>query len=489
VHLRQWPIDRLRRKYPKYRHKPLVLVETSGTRQAVAFVSKEANAFGIQPGMALVQARALCAILHDAPHDPKRGAESLDAMACWLMQFSPVVSVEPPDALFLDVTGSDRLFGGWTRLVVMIAEAMKSKSIMATTAMAPTPGAAWALAFSGCDRFVAETQPLEGILSRLPVESLRIDPLVTMRLQELGIENCGQLFRLPRQTLPCRFGNALLKRVDQALGALPEVLLPVRLFTPVAASMEFEAEIESLEIIRLALKRLMENRIVPELTKRGCGAKSIEIAFLASRSPAVIKTLQLSRPSRDPKNLFHLIELASESACCDDGFSGVRIVAKGLERLSDEQIQLLEQEEYIAERELGSLIERLRIMAGESILARPRLIESHIPEHAYELVRPESDPSKTVVAVRGRPPRLLRPPTEIGVMVAPTTEGPPLTFNLGGHVHSVLYTIGPERISGRWWSGHHKTRDYFEIEDDAGQRFWVFRVVETGKWYLHGLFD
>jgi protein ImuB len=74
-------------------------------------------------------------------------------------------------------------------------------------------------------------------------------------------------------------------------------------------------------------------------------------------------------------------------------------------------------------------------------------------------------------------------------MVAPTTEGPPLAFNLGHYVHTITYTIGPERIAGRWWSGHHKTRDYFKVEDEAGQRFWVFRVAETGKWYLHGLFD
>jgi protein ImuB len=489
VHLRQWPIDRLRRKFFQYRHEPVVLVETSGTKQTVAELSNEAREFGIQAGMALIQARALCAGLLDAPYEPQKEAESLQAFARWLMQFSPIVAVELPDALFLDVTGSERLFGGWERLISKIFEAVKSKAIMATTSMAPTPGAAWALAFSGRNRCIFEKDPLNAILSPLPVEALRIDPSMAAMLHNLGIDVCGQLLQLPRESLPCRFGDSLLKRLDQALGLVAEPLLPVKLFVPITATMEFEVEIESLEIIRLALKKLLDEQIVPALVGRGCGAKQIEIIFLPPRSSPVVKSLQLSRPSQNTKSLFQLVELASESAFSDEGFIAVKIVAKALERLSDEQIHLMEQEEYVAELELGSLIERLRVMSGAGILAKPRLIESHIPEHAYELVSPETNSSTTITTIIGRPPRLLRPPTEIGVMVAPTTEGPPLSFNMSGYVHSVMYSVGPERISGRWWSGHNKTRDYFEIEDEVGQRFWVFRVLETAKWYLHGLFD
>ena len=52
----------------------------------------------------------------------------------------------------------------------------------------------------------------------------------------------------------------------------------------------------------------------------------------------------------------------------------------------------------------------------------------------------------------------------------------------------VLHAIGPERICGQWWEGHHKTRDYFQVEDENGNRFWIFRVTQTRKWYMHGEF-
>jgi hypothetical protein len=76
-------------------------------------------------------------------------------------------------------------------------------------------------------------------------------------------------------------------------------------------------------------------------------------------------------------------------------------------------------------------------------------------------------------------------------MVTPSedAEGFPAAFTHEGTVRQVTHCVGPERIAGRWWDGHDKTRDYFDVSDPAGQRFWIFRVAETGRWYLHGTFE
>ena len=73
-------------------------------------------------------------------------------------------------------------------------------------------------------------------------------------------------------------------------------------------------------------------------------------------------------------------------------------------------------------------------------------------------------------------------------MVSPSDdrEGRPVMFSHEGRVHRAAHCVGPERIAGQWWDGHDKTRDYFDVQDEAGRRFWVFRVAQTGKWYLHG---
>ena len=68
-------------------------------------------------------------------------------------------------------------------------------------------------------------------------------------------------------------------------------------------------------------------------------------------------------------------------------------------------------------------------------------------------------------------------------------EGRPRQFSHGGRVHQVVSAVGPERIAGEWWRGHDKTRDYYDVADPTGRRFWIFRVAQTNRWFLHGEFE
>ncbi|MDP9174514.1 MAG: hypothetical protein M3O30_11695 [Planctomycetota bacterium] len=94
AYLRHWPIDRLRRRRPELRRKPLVLIETSGNRQTIVQVSPETPA-DIYLGMALAAARARHAALLDLPAMPAADLRSLEAMGYRLMRFSPGVCVHP----------------------------------------------------------------------------------------------------------------------------------------------------------------------------------------------------------------------------------------------------------------------------------------------------------------------------------------------------------------------------------------------------------
>ena len=45
---------------------------------------------------------------------------------------------------------------------------------------------------------------------------------------------------------------------------------------------------------------------------------------------------------------------------------------------------------------------------------------------------------------------------------------------------------GPERIETGWWRGHTIGRDYYCVETAAGHRYWLFRRLRDGRWFLHG---
>jgi len=356
---------------------------------------------------------------------------------------------------------------------------------------------------------------------------------------------------LPREVLPARFGSILLRRVDQAMGMIPEPLVSLEYQEKVEARLDWDGTVQSLDAIWMVFQKLI-GRVIAQLVRRGQGARQLRFELLRAHAPPVEKIILLSRPSRDPVNLFNLFRCAledlqlpvrqkprsrlrarrpgapvRETQIFDEGFCGMRITAPLCEKLSDEQITLLGQEEYAGQAELDRLIERLRVRLGNEAVIQAELVEAYVPEEAWGQrdaeTRGRGDAGRKREEVRGRggegekepsdapdfafvsaSPRLRVPasppsrplhlfpqPVEVRVMVTPSEdlEGNPAAFTHEGITRTLIHQVGPERIGGRWWDGHDKTRDYFDVTDPAGQRFWIFRVAQTGKWYLHGTFE
>lgn len=122
------------------------------------------------------------------------------------------------------------------------------------------------------------------------------------------------------------------------------------------------------------------------------------------------------------------------------------------------------------------------------------LLESNLPESAC---RCRDTPAKAAASgTRSavdllRPFRLLREPRSITAIVRPSEsrDGEPVSFTDCGEVHRLDHVRGPERITGQWWNGRWKTRDYFDVLDVGGNRYWIFRVAQSGRWFLHGIFE
>ncbi len=104
-----------------------------------------------------------------------------------------------------------------------------------------------------------------------------------------------------------------------------------------------------------------------------------------------------------------------------------------------------------------------------------------------------------------RPPVLLDRPEPVTVM-ALTPDGPPVRLRWRGMEQRITASAGPERIACEWWhlapgeyiggqrhvgtkARRHEVgdRDYFKVQDERGCWLWVYRVVETGQWFVHGL--
>ncbi|MGE3808518.1 MAG: hypothetical protein AB7K24_27960 [Gemmataceae bacterium] len=80
-----------------------------------------------------------------------------------------------------------------------------------------------------------------------------------------------------------------------------------------------------------------------------------------------------------------------------------------------------------------------------------------------------------------------RPQAVAALSVVP--DGPPIRFYWQGEEHSIVQSWGPERLETGWWRQRYVRRDYYRVETSTGQRFWLYRRLDDGQWFVHGCFE
>ena len=96
--------------------------------------------------MALADARAMYPAIAVADADPQADRALLEAIADWCDRYTPLVGLDPPDGLMLDITGCAHLFGGEAALAPRLVRRLAAQGFQARVAVADTVGCAWAVA-------------------------------------------------------------------------------------------------------------------------------------------------------------------------------------------------------------------------------------------------------------------------------------------------------------------------------------------------------
>jgi protein ImuB len=448
-------------------------------------------------GMPATKAQALVPglIIRDA--DPIADADALDRLADWALQrYAPIVAADPPDGLVVDATGAAHLHGGETNMLADIVGRLGASGIAARAAMADSWGAAHALArtIARPTIVIPEGESAKAILP-LPIAALRLPTDMVDSLRRLGFERIADLATKPRAPLALRFGPELGRRLDQAMGRLGEPIEPIRPPELIEVRRLFAEPIGAPE----TLARYTGNLVVElcqELETKGLGARRLDLLFhrIDSRIEAV--RVGTAQPVRDTRRLTRL--LCDKIETVDPGF-GVEIMslaASIAEPLVTKQLTSSLTE--APEPDVSGLIDTLSNCVGEKQLYRFAPIASDVPERSVRRVEPSAP--QTGEAWQDpwpRPSRLLPIPEPIET-VALLPDHPPVSFTWRGVRRRVKRADGPERVFGEWWKRDAELiaiRDYFRVEDEAGERFWIYRAGDgedatTGshRWFLHGLF-
>lgn len=447
--------------------------------------------------MAVAKAQALVPRLIVIDADPAADLEGLEKLALWALQrMSPVVATDPPDGLVIDTTGADHLHGGEAMMLATMVRKFAASGVEARAAVADTWGAAHAAArFLNRQSFVVPTGQNEILLRPLPLAALRLDSDTVAGLLTLGFETIGDLMDQPRAPLALRFGPEIGRRLDQAHGVIGEPVDPIRSPEQVEVRRVFGEPIGAADTIARYTGKLVD-ALCLELEQRGLGARRLDLLFHRVDNTMQFIRVGMAQPVRDPKRLTRLLRDKIETVDPGFGIEIMVLVAIETEPLRDRQTisSLVEP----AEPDVSDLVDVLANRVGGNRLYRFTPVQSDVPERSIARI-PALSP-ETGTTWEGdwpRPPRLLSRPEPVETM-ALLPDHPPVWFTWRGVRRRVRRADGPERIRGEWWKRDAEmttVRDYFRVEDEAGERYWLFRSGDgehddsgSQRWFLHGIF-
>jgi protein ImuB len=237
------------------------------------------------------------------------------------------------------------------------------------------------------------------------------------------------------------------------------------------------------------------------MERAGQGARRLDLGFFRVDGRVERSSIGTSRPVRAP---LHLARLFAEKLDRVEPGPGVEIMilAATTEPLGAAQtmMRIGAPALFGGEREdEAELVDRLGNRFGMPRVRRLLPRESWWPENNVERAAALDDPDRSAGQAtpwpsdRFRPVRLLARPEPIHVM-APVPDDPPMMFRWRDIPHKVVHAEGPERLEPEWWRELTEMRDYYRVEDQSGQRFWVYRAGlyqpdRTARWYLHGVFS
>ncbi|HID74968.1 MAG TPA: hypothetical protein EYP56_03120 [Planctomycetaceae bacterium] len=337
------------------------------------------------------------------------------------------------------------------------------------------------------------------VLDGFPVEALRLPAETVGLLHQLGIRRIGQLDGLGRGELTARFGPRLVARWDQATGRMAEAIHGCRTACAVEVSQSVEPPSGRQEVVEGVCETLIE-RLAGTLERAGQGVMGLECGLGCLSGVWVNCAVDLFQPTVAVGHLMELLRLRLERVRLPAPVERVRMQATVTAALTARQEVLFDDHSaWLRRQQLAVLIERLANRLGRRRVLRPRLVSDAQPELAY-VYDPWVDPvggqrarraqagDERAMGLPLRPLRLYPRPVSVEV-VAVMPDGPPVGFRWRACHFRIARSWGPERIETGWWRGRPVGRDYYGVQTTTGHRFWLFRRLRDGKWFLHGVFE
>jgi len=396
--------DRIERERPQLRHERFVAVRQAGQVMRVTAVCRRIPNTSIV-GQALANVRAAMPGLVAVECGADADREAQCVVADWARGFGPVVALYERDAVMVEVGGSAYLFDGENAMALTARRGLARLGFMARVTVAATPRAAYAYALAGKEGAWggaptpssallggAGVPPASGnaaiLAASLPLSTLSLDHDTLQTLSSLGLRTVGDILKLPREGLPSRLGETLIKRLDHLTGTAEESL---DLYTPESGMCErvaFDTPIDDGQTLLFIVKRMVD-RMAERLSGSGTGALSLRLSLrMEGVAPPLHLDVRAAEPMCDPRALMLLLSARLDALDLGDDERieaiDLHVTARG--PLPARSRGLFDGKSRRNHGQLADLLARLTARIGSEGVSRAMLTEDRRPAKAWRAV-------------------------------------------------------------------------------------------------------
>ena len=450
-------------------------------------------------------------------------ANPLVAAAWWALRFTPLVA-RVGEVLVLEVSGSERLFGGQAALLTQFFE--KNSPV---APMECAQGATSLIAIGRLLHGVRQRPERQAHTAAVPADALPVAVLAAAQphlptLARLGVRTWAQLRALPRGGVARRFGAALVDALDRAYGHQAEVYPWLTLPDVFDMPLELTASVDNAPALLFGARRLLAQLQV-WLRARQRGVLALELVWELDARRANTRHVDahhqggqqgqlVLRTGEATQDVVHLQRLLGEQLQRDTLPSPVlylRMRTLQTQPLAGETHSLLP-EDLRKGDSLHQTLERIaaRLGAHQVLCATPHA--DHRPErmqrwHAWQATPEDKSATKKGAAraysmgangQNGSKPAEAQPGTihphaaTYPTWLLPTPQPLQLHHDAPQYHGPLELLSGPQRLETGWLEGEPALRDYFIARSPHAGLVWVYRdrlaTGLAGAWYLHGIF-
>ena len=449
--------------------------------------------------------------MHWIALQPASDASLADATTAWAwraLQFTPMVA-RLESALVMEVSASERLFGGSMSLLAKLFEPNGPIAPVEYAQGTTSLIAFGRLQCAGAQVHSADAMPADA----LPVHTLAAARAHLPTLARLGIASWGQLRALPRGGLVRRFGAGLVDALDCAYGQRAEVYPWLTLPEVFDAPLELAASVENATALLFGARRLLAQLQV-WLRARQRGVLALELLWEldARRSNALHVDahhsggaqgrleLRTAQPTQDMAHLARLLSEQLARVTLPAPVLHLRMRSLQTQSLALESISLLP-DDVRAGDSLHQLLERLSARLGPEQVCSVHLHADHRPERMQSwcaAVDATKSGAARAYSTRARGQIDLKEMAKDAIYPTWLLAMPlRLTVHQGLPQHHGPLTLlaGPQRLEAGWLEGDAALRDYYVARSATAGLLWVYRERLSRQasgaqalWYLHGIF-